>query len=202
MAHPTPPRVTVGVDTHKDLHVAAARDQLGRRLGATSAPASSAGYAQLLAWARALGEVSAWGVEGTGSYGAGLARFLAAHGQRVVEVNRPDRATRRRRGKSDAVDADAAARAVQAGEATGVPKAQDGVVEMLRALRAARQTAVKARTQAVNALKGLLVTAPDELREQLAGLPTARLVRAAAALEAGTPTTPAAAVMLALRGLG
>jgi transposase len=202
MAHPTPPRVTVGVDTHKDTHVAAARDQLGRRLGTTQVPASSAGYAQLLAWAHALGEVAAWGVEGTGSYGAGLARFLAGHGQRVVEVNRPDRQARRRRGKSDAVDADAAARAVQAGEATGVPKAQDGVVEMLRALRAARQTAVKARTQAINALKGLLVTAPAELREQLGGLPTGRLVGAAAELEVGTLATPTAAVRLALRGLG
>ena len=201
MAHPTPPRVTVGVDTHKDTHVAAARDQLGRRLGTTQVPASSAGYAQLLSWAHALGEVVAWGVEGTGSYGAGLARFLAAHGQRVVEVNRPDRQARRRRGKSDAVDADAAARAVQAGEATGVPKAQDGVVEMLRALRAARQTAVKARTQAINALKGLLVTAPAELREQLGGLPTGGLVGAAAELEVGTLTTPTAATKLALRGL-
>jgi transposase len=201
MAHPTPPRVTVGVDTHKDTHVAAARDQLGRRLGTTQVPTSSAGYAQLLSWAHALGEVVAWGVEGTGSYGTGLARFLAAHGQRVVEVNRPDRQARRRRGKSDAVDADAAARAVQAGEATGVPKAQDGVVEMLRALRAARQTAVKARTQAINALKGLLVTAPAELREQLGGLPTGRLVGAAAELEVGTLTTPTAATKLALRGL-
>jgi transposase len=202
MAHPAPPRVTVGVDTHKDTHVAAARDQLGRRLGTTQVPASRAGYAQLLAWAGALGEVAAWGVEGTGSYGAGLARFLAADGQHVVEVNRPDRAARRRHGKSDPVDADAAARAVQAGEATGTPKAQDGVVEMLRALRAARQTAVKARTQAINALKGLLVTAPDELREQLGGLPRAKLVGAAAALEAGLLATPTAAVRLALRGLG
>jgi transposase len=201
MAHPQPPRVTVGVDTHKDLHVAAARDQLGRRLATTMAPATSAGYAQLLAWAHALGEVQAWGVEGTGSYGAGLARFLTAHRQRVLEVNRPDRATRRRRGKSDPVDADAAARTVQAGEATGVPKAQDGVVEMLRALRVARQTAVKARTQAINAIKALLVTAPSELREQLDGLATPKLVGAAAALEPGTLATPTAATMLALRGL-
>ncbi len=201
MAHPQPPRVTVGVDTHKDLHVAAARDQLGRRLGTTMAPATSAGYATLLAWAHALGDVQAWGVEGTGSYGAGLARFLTARGQRVLEVNRPDRAARRRRGKSDPVDADAAARAVQAGEATGVPKAQDGVVEMLRALRVARQTAVKARTQAINALKALLVTAPTELREPLDGLATPKLVGAAAALEPGTLTTPTAATMLALRGL-
>jgi transposase len=201
MAHPQPPRVTIGVDTHKDLHVAAARDQLGRRLGTTMAPATSGGYAELLAWAHALGEVQAWGVEGTGSYGAGLARFLRCHRQRVLEVNRPDRATRRRRGKSDPVDADAAARTVQAGEATGVPKAQDGVVEMLRALRVARQTAVKARTQAINAIKALLVTAPSELREQLDGLATPKLVGAAAVLEPGALTTPTAATMLALRGL-
>jgi transposase len=201
MAHTAPPRVTIGVDTHKDLHVAAARDQLGRRLGATMAPATGAGYAQLLAWAHALGEPVAWGVEGTGSYGAGLARFLIAHGQRVWEVNRPDRQARRQRGKSDPVDADAAARAVQAGEATGVPKAQDGVVEMARALRVARQTAVKARTQAINAIKALLVTAPSELREQLAGLTTTKLVRQAAALDAGTLATPTAATMLALAGL-
>jgi transposase len=142
MAHinPPPPRITVGVDTHKDIHVAAARDQLGRRLATIQAPASSAGYAKLLAWACELGEVTAWGVEGTGSYGAGLARFLATHGQRVMEVNRPDRAARRRRGKSDPVDADAAARTVQAGEAAGVPKTGDGTVEMTRALRVARQT--------------------------------------------------------------
>ncbi len=201
MAHTTLPRVTIGVDTHKDLHVAAARDQLGRRLGTTMAPATRAGYAQLLAWAHALGEPVAWGVEGTGSYGAGLARFLAAHRQRVLEVNRPDRAARRRRGKSDPVDADAAARTVQAGEATGVPKAQDGVVEMARALRVARQTAVKARTQAINALKALLVTAPDELREQLAGLSTTRLIRQAAALDPDGLATPTAATMLALCGL-
>jgi transposase len=201
MAHTQPLRVTIGVDTHKDLHVAAARDQLGRRLGTTQAAATSAGYAQLLAWARGLGEPVAWGVEGTGSYGAGLARFLAGHGQRVLEVNRPDRAARRRRGKSDPVDADAAARTVQAGEATGTPKTQDGAVEMLRALRVARQTAVKARTQAINALKGLLVTAPDGLREQLEGLTTTKLVRQAAAMDPGTLATPTAAAMLALGGL-
>ena len=88
----------------------------------------------------------------------------------MVEVNRPDRAARRRRGKSDPVDADAAARALQAGEATGLPKAQDGVVEMTRALRVARQSAAKARTQAIDAIKGLLVTVPAPLREQLDGL--------------------------------
>jgi transposase len=202
MAHvTTQPQVTVGVDTHKQVHVAAARDQLGRRLAVTLTSASGGGYAELLAWARGLGEPVAWGVEGTGSYGAGLTRFLRLHGQRVVEVNRPDRAARRRRGKSDPVDADAAARAVQAGEATGLPKAQDGVVEMLRALRVARQTAVKARTQAINAIKGLLVTAPAPLREQLDGLSMPKLIAAAAGLQPGTLTTPEATSRLVLRSL-
>jgi transposase len=201
MAQTSRPQVTIGVDTHKHSHVAAARDQQGRRLATTMAPATAAGYAQLLGWAQGLGEPVAWGVEGTGSYGAGLARFLTAHRQRVLEVNRPDRAARRRHGKSDPVDADAAARTVQAGEATGTPKAQDGTVEMVRALRVTRQSAVKARTQAINALKGLLVTAPTELREQLQGLTTPRLIRAAAALEPGPLATPTAATMLAMGGL-
>ena len=101
----------------------------------TPIPTTPAGYQQLLDWARSLGEVAAFGIEGTGCYGAGLTRYLRAGGYRVVEVNRPDRATRRRQGKSDTVDADAAARAVQAGDATGAPKAGTGTAEMLRVLR-------------------------------------------------------------------
>jgi transposase len=115
MAHPAAPQVTVGVDTHLDVHVAHAADQLGRRLSTLQVPTTPAGYQDLLAWARRLGQVDVWGVEGTGCYGAALARSLAANGQVVVEVNRPDRAARRRRGKSDPVDAQAAAKAVQAG---------------------------------------------------------------------------------------
>jgi transposase len=178
----TRPQVTIGVDTHKDLHVAAARDQLGRRLATIQIPTASAGYAQLLAWAHGLGEVRAWGVEGTGSYGAGLTRWLRAHGQLVIEVDRPDRAARRRQGKADDLDAHAAARAVQAGTATGQPKAGDGTVEMIRSLRLARRSAVKARTQAANQLKALLVTAPDVLRAQLRCLPTRRLIGTTVAL--------------------
>ena len=117
------------------------------------------GYRALLDWARGLGQVAAFGVEGTGCYGAGLARFLGAQGQVVVEVNRPDRQARRRRGKSDPVDAEAAARAVLAGQATAIPKTGDSMVEMVRCLRVARATAMKARTQAANALRALLVTA-------------------------------------------
>jgi transposase len=137
-----------------------------------------------------LGEPDAWGVEGTGSYGAALARFLAANDQVVLEVNRPDRQARRRRGKSDPLDAQAAARAVQAGAVTVTPKAGDGQVAMIRCLRVARATAMRARTQAINALKALLVTAPAELREQLRGLPATTLVRTAAQLDPGPITSP------------
>jgi transposase len=198
MAHPAPARVTVGVDTHLDIHVAHAKDAMGRRLGTCSIPTTPAGYAELLDWARAFGEVQAWGVEGTGSYGAGLARLLRDQGQVVVEVNRPDRSTRRRRGKSDPLDAEAAARTVQAGEATALPKAGTGQVEMIRCLRVARATAMKARTQAINAIKALLVTPPAELREQLRGLPAARLVATAARLEPDSLASPTAAAELAL----
>ena len=201
MAHPTLPRITVGVDTHLDVHVAHAADQLGRRVDTVQVPTTPTGYQHLLAWARGLGEPIAWGVEGTGCYGAALARFLTASGQVVLEVNRPDRQARRRQGKSDPVDAQAAARAVQAGEVTVTPKAGDGQVEMIRSLRVARQTAMRARTQAVNALKALLVTAPAGLRERLRGLSATRLVRTAAELAPGPITSPLAAAMLALRTL-
>ena len=137
-------------------------------------------------------------MEGTGGYGAALARFLAANDQMVIEVNRTDRQARRRHGKSDPLDAQAAARAVQAGQARVVPKAGIGQVEMIRCLRVARATAMRARTQTINTLKGLLVTAPAELREQLRSRSTTRLVQAAAALEPGPVTSPMAAATLAL----
>jgi len=194
-------RITIGVDTHLDLHVAHANDQLGRGVDTIQIPTTPTGYQDLLAWARRLGEVDAWGVEGTGSYGAALARFLHAAGEVVLEVNRPDRAARRRRGKSDPLDAEAAARAVQAGEVTVAPKAGTGQVEMIRSLRVARASAMRARTQAINAMKALLVTAPAELREQLRDLPAATLVAAAATLAPGKITSPLAAALLALRTL-
>jgi transposase len=200
MTQPAPTQVTVGVDTHAEVHVAVANDSFGRRLDATSVPTTPAGYAELLGWAQRLGQIEGWGIEGTGSFGAGLTRFLHRHGQVVVEVNRPDRQTRRRRGKSDPLDAEAAARAVQAREGA-IPKAGDGQVEMIRSLRVARATAIKARTQAINALKALVITAPDELREQLRALSAVRLVQTAASLEPGPVTTPAAAARLGLRTL-
>ena len=192
MTQPASTQVTVGVDTHLDVHVAVVKDQLGRRLATTSVATTPAGYAELLGWAEQVGPVEAWGIEGTGSFGAALTRFLRAHGQVVVEVNRPDRQARRRRGKSDALDAEAAARTAQAQQGS-MPKAGDGLVEMIRVLRVARSSAMKARTQASNALKALVVTAPEELREQLRTLSTLRLVKTAAELESGAATDPSAA---------
>lgn len=135
--------VTVGVDTHGDQHVAVALDQLGRHLRATEIPTTRAGYAELVAWATQFGALDRFGVEGTGSFGAGLARWLRHQGLVVIEIDRPDRKARRR-GKSDLIDADAAARAVLSGTATTVPKRADGNVEMIRVLRVARRSAVKA----------------------------------------------------------
>lgn len=131
------PQVLGGVDTHRDLHVAAAIDSVGQLLGHRSFVATPAGYRALLAWLRGLGQLQRVGVEGTGAYGAGLLRHLRQAGVTVVEVDRPDRRTRRRKGKSDPVDAEAAARAAMAGTATGIAKGRDGHVEAIRALRVA-----------------------------------------------------------------
>ena len=136
-------RVVIGVDTHQDEHVAVAIDQQGVRLAECYAPATSYGYSQLERWSRKLGEVHAFGVEGTGSYGAGLARFLTLRGHKVVEVNRPDRSTRYRKGKSDPTDAEMAARAVLAGVALATPKSGKGETEMIRMLKSAKDSAVQ-----------------------------------------------------------
>jgi transposase len=201
-------RVTVGVDTHADQHVGVALDQFGRRLSTRTVPTTPTGFAELLAWASGYGVLEQIGIEGTGSYGAGLTRWLRARGVAVVEVERPGRQgrqARRRRGKSDPLDAEAAARAVQAGTGIGQPKAGDGQVEMIRTLRLVRRSAMKARTQAVNQLHALVVTAPDELRNRLRGVPLAELVRRAAAFRPGRAgialSTPVAATTLALKGL-
>jgi transposase len=201
-------RVTVGVDTHAEQHVGVALDQFGRRLGTRSVPTTPAGFAELLAWASGFGVLEQIGIEGTGSYGAGLTRWLRARGLTVVEVERPhrhDRQARRRRGKSDPLDAEAAARAVQAGTVTGQPKAGDGQVEMIRTLRLTRRSAMKARTQAANQLHALVVTAPDELRARLRPLSVVELIALVAAfrpVRAGTAlATPLAAAKLALKGL-
>ena len=204
MDNPTPTleHVTLGVDTHAEQHVAAALDERGRLLGTCSIPTTSSGFAELVRWASAYGELGQVGIEGTGSYGAGLARWLRARSVAVVEVDRPDRRTRRRRGKSDTVDAEAAARAVLAGTATAQPKAGTGPMEMVRTLRVARQSALKARTQAANELHALVVTAPEAVRTQLRHLRLAQLVSSAAAFRPSKElTTPTAATKLALKSI-
>jgi transposase len=193
--------LTIGIDSHKDTHVAAAVDQLGRILATTSVPTTPRGFVQLERWATTLGQVDRFGIEGTGSFAAGLTRWLQARGYPVTEVIRPNRQLRRRRGKSDPVDAEAAARAVLAGEATGAPKTATGIVEMLRVLRLARRSAVKARTQAANQLASLVVTAPEPLRQQLRELSETQLITVAARLRPGPLTSPTAASKLALREL-
>ena len=195
-------QITLGVDTHRDVHVAPALDERGRLLGTCRIPSTPTGFAALASWAQRFGEVRQVGIEGTGSYGAGLARWLQAQGVPVLEVARPDRRARRRRGKSDALDAEAAARAVLAGTATAQPKTGTGPIEMLRTLRLARHSAINARTQAANQLHALVVTAPDELRAQLRRLSLGRLVATAAAFRCGgRPATPTAATRWALRSL-
>jgi transposase len=156
--------VVLGVDTHLDFHVAVALDQLGRPLGALKVPTTTGGYRRLVCWAEEFGPVRCAGVEGTGSYGASLARHLKAAGILVMEVERPKRRHHQRNGKSDPKDAEAAVRAVLAGEAAGVPKSGNGRVEMIRTLRSVRRSAVKTRVQAANLLQAMLVTAPEKLR--------------------------------------
>ena len=158
-------------------------------------------YRSLLEWARGLGSVPRFGIEGTGSYGAGLARFLAAAGCTVIEVSRPNRQTRYARGKSDPVDAEAAARAVLSGEASGLAKVDTDHIGMIRALRVARRSAMKMRTQSFQQMKALIVTAPAELREQLRSLSRDCLVDTAAGLRPGPVTSVAAAVKLTLKCL-
>jgi transposase len=195
--------VTGGVDTHSDTHTAAVLDATGRLLGHRQFPATPAGYQQLLAWLRGHGEPDKIGVEGTGAYGAGLARYLQSAGVELVEVDRPDRKARRRQGKSDPVDAEAAARAAQAGRAIGVPKDRDGAVEALRALRIARRSAVAARAQAQTQMKSMIVTAPEPLRGQLRKLGVRELVAHCAARrpDRAAVADPATATVVALRAL-
>ena len=193
--------IVIGLDTHKHLHVAVALDELGARLGELTISADSAGYAALAGWAEGLGRPREFGIEGTGSYGVGLASFLRRRGHAVIEVNRGDRRGRRANGKSDTLDAEAAARAVLAGEARAVPKSADGACEMIRQVKIARDTAVKARTQALITLKCIVVNAPAELREQLAHLSDKKLIDRCAALRPGPIDSTTASAKHTLRAL-
>ncbi|WP_232456539.1 IS110 family transposase [Burkholderia ubonensis] len=168
--------VILGVDTHLDTHVGAVISETGKLLGTLSVSADTAGYLKLLTWTNSLGRLCRAGVEGAGTYGAGLARVLRDHEVEVLEVNRPDRAARRSRGKSDPTDAENAARAVLAGKATAIPKEQSGAAEAMRAVSVARRSAVKAKTQAINQLRALLVSAPQDIRERLLKTKTAECV--------------------------
>jgi transposase len=174
--------ITGGVDTHADVHVAAALDPLGGLLGVQEFPATLAGYARLLGWLGGFGTVCLVGIEGTGSYGAGLARHVTAAGVRVVEVDRSDRQDRRRQGKSDPLDAVSAARAAQSGRARGAPKGRDGTVEAIRALMVAKRSATGERTQTINQARALVLTGPDDLRARFTSHTAAALVAGTASL--------------------
>lgn len=195
------PLVVGGVDTHKDLHVAAVVDQAGRILGADSFPNDTKGFRQLAAWMARHGELDRVGIEGTGSYGAGLARHFARVGVEVLEVCRHDRQRRRMKGKSDTVDAEAAARAALARDMVATPKTGVGSIEAIRALRVPRNSAMKARTQVANQIHTLIDTAPDHLREQLRGSKLTVLVDEMARWRPGPPTDPTTAHRYALRTL-
>ena len=191
-----------GIDTHKDTVHVAAVDPLGRHLTDAEFSTDRAGYAAALAWLSRHGVLGRVGIEGTGSYGAGIAAAFTAAGVDVVEVNRPDRATRRRLGKSDPIDAYAAAQAVVSGRATAVPKDHTTVVEAIRVIHGVRATAVKARTAALLELDAFVVTAPAPLREALTGLAGARRVTICASWRPGTDRAdPTTATKTALRRL-
>ncbi|MCX5322374.1 IS110 family transposase [Streptomyces sp. NBC_00120] len=208
MTQPTRPRhqtapasedVVLGVDTHKDVHVAAVMTAMGALLDTRSFPTTGDGYRQLLAWAQSFGRMRRAGVECTGSYGAALTRYLHSEGITVTEVNQPDKATRRRRGKTDVIDAAAAAQAVMSGRATATAKTSDGPVEVIRMFKMAKSSATKSRSQAINQLKAVLVSADPLLREALAGLSNPKLIRRCLELEGTDVFAPAAAARHTLR---
>lgn len=191
-----------GIDTHTDFHQAAVIDSIGRHLATQPFETTPDGYQRLLEWLQQHGEILAVGIEGTGAYGVEIARFLTANGVTVIEVDRPDRKARRDNGKSDPVDAYAAATAVLSGRAGGTPKSRVGIVEAIRSLRVVRKSAVKARTQTINQIRTLIVTVPSILREKLRGLPTRALVETLArSRPTGELDDPACAVRTALRRL-
>jgi hypothetical protein len=194
--------ITGGVDTHADVHVAAALDPIGGLPGVREFPATTAGYGRLLDWPGGFGTVALVGIEGTGSYGAGLARDITAAGVRVVEVDRSDRQDRRRQGKSDPLDAVSAARAAQSGRARGAPKGRDGAVEAIRALMVAKRSAAGERTRTINQARALILTGPDDLRARFAKHTPAALVTAIASLRPRPGDVPGYATRVALRELG
>jgi transposase len=204
-AQPAPAQgVIAGIDTHRDQHVVALIDALGRLLAVADFESTEAGHHELLEWARSYGELLMVGIEGTGSYGLGLARYLAeASTAELVEIDRPDRRSRRKHGKSDALDAEAAARAAWSRSRNGVPKIRDGAVEALRNLRVARRSAVDQRSDVVRQMKSLIVTTTDDLRAQLRALTTPKLIKVCTTLRPDLTRVhePAQATKASLRSL-
>lgn len=201
--------VVGGVDTHKDTHTVAAVDGAGRVLGTAQFPATAAGYRQLLAWLQGharsagAGALRLVGVEGTGAYGAGLTRYLQGEGVPVVEVDRPDRKTRRFAGKSDPIDATAAALAALSGRQDGTPKDRTGIVESIRVLRIPRRAAVAHRAETMRQIKTVIVSAPEAVRAAVAGLRDRQLIATAAAWrpDPAAAADPVVATRVALRRL-
>jgi transposase len=193
--------VTAGVDMHADVHVAAVVDRVGGVLGVESFDTTAAGCQQLVEWLRSHGEVELVGVEGTGSYGAGLTRLLERSGVAVVEVDRPNRQVRRREGKSDPVDAVVAARAARSGQVLGQPKRRDGDVEAIRVLTVARRSAASERISALCQLRHLCFTADHQLRRRFERLSVAQLTAQAAALRPPPGDTVRYSTLLAMRTL-
>lgn len=178
---PQPAAVAGGVDTHKDLHVAAVVDHRDQVLGTQSFPTTRQGYRLMLAWMRSFGDVQRIGVESTGSYGAGLLRYMQAAGIEVLEVTAPDKHDRRRRGKNDDFDAESAAHAAFAERRTVTPRSRDGMVESLRVLKVCRKTAIQARRIALQMIQNTIVCAPDRLRDPLRNMTRMQLIRTLAA---------------------
>lgn len=194
--------VIIGIDTHKAFHVAVAIDAQGTRLATLSIPTTPKGYQELERWSRSLGKVLSFGIEGTGSYGAGLSRSLLAQGHKVIEVTRPNRQLRYTQDKSDSLDAEGAARSVLSGQATARPKTQRGSSEMIRHIKIARDTAVKSRSQAMVTLKTLIINAPANLREildQIRG--KIALIRYISAFQLSEISNPLASAKAAMRAL-
>tara|TARA_R100000306_G_scaffold56452_1_gene54274 strand:+ start:120 stop:1160 length:1041 start_codon:yes stop_codon:yes gene_type:complete len=196
-------RITGGVDTHLDVNVAAALDEIGGLLGVESFATTAAGNDALIGWFDSFGHVDLVGVEGTGSYGASLARALARRGVPVVEVDQPNRQRRRQAGKSDPIDAVEAARAAQGGRARGLAKSRTGNVEAIRALTVARRSAQSVRVKTMNQIRHLGFTAPDDLRERFDGVSRSQLGAEAAGLRPRPGTDPVVfATKTAMRVLG
>ena len=185
--------VTGGIDTHGEVHVAAVLDEVGGLLGTASFSADPEGYSDLMSWLEAFGEISKVGVEGTGSYGAGIARHLVRAGVHVVEVDRQNRQSRRQSGKSDPLDAVEAARAAQSGRAHGQAKSRDGSVEAIRVLVVAKRSARASRIKALTQMRQLTYSAPDQLQNRLKGLPIPKFVSVAQGLRPTRSADPVTA---------